>query len=65
MDFAGFAEERSGGFRCEVALRGGEQFIAHHELANGGGAQQRWEIVRVQVPDFVRLAVRRPLMESH
>lgn len=65
MGFAGFAEAERGRFGCEVALRSGEQFVADHELANNRRAQERREIVGVQVPGFVNLAVGRLLMEAH
>src|SRR5215472_2101878 len=65
MGFAGFAKAGGSGLGSDVALRRSEKFVADHELANGGGPQERREIVRVQVPGFVKLAVRRPLVESH
>ena len=46
-------------------MRGGEEFVANHEFANGGGTQQRGKIVRVEMPGFVRLAVSWPLMKTH
>ena len=37
-------------FGRDVALWPGEQFIADHELAHGGGAQQRRVVMAVQMP---------------
>lgn len=65
MDFTRFAEAGGGGFGSEVALWGGEEFVADHKLANGGGPQKRREIMRVKMPGFVRLAVGWPLMKTH
>src|SRR5215472_5269973 len=65
MGFADFAESDGGRFGSQVALRGGQEFVADHELANGGGAQERRKIVRVQVPGLVELAVGWALMETH
>src|SRR5207302_10651514 len=65
MDLAGFEEACSCGFRSEVALRRSEQFVANHELSDGGGTQERREIVRVKMPSFMGLAVGRRLVEAH
>src|SRR5215469_14420563 len=65
MNFACFKQARGGRFGSEVPLRRGEQFVSDHELSNGGGTEQRREIVCVQMPCFVGLAVSRALMETH
>ena len=65
MGFAGGEEARGGGLRSEVALRRGEEFVADHELSNCGGTEQRREIMSVQMPRLVWLAVGRPLMKTH
>lgn len=65
MNFAGFEEAGGCGFSGQVTLRSGEEFVANHELSNGGRAQQRAEIMRVKMPFFVWLSVGWLLMESH
>jgi hypothetical protein len=65
MVFAHFAEAHGGGFGSEVPLRGGEEFVADHEFANGGRTEQWRKIVRVEMPGCVRLAVGRALVKTH
>lgn len=65
MRFASAYEAGSGGFGSEIALWGAEKFVADHELTNGGGAQQRRQIMGVQVPDFAGFAPYWGLMEAH
>src|SRR2546421_3481093 len=65
MGFAHFAEAGGGRFGREVAVRRGEELVADHKFANSGRAQQRREVMRVQVPAFMGLTVGRPLMKTH
>jgi hypothetical protein len=65
MGFVYFAKTRGGGFGSEVALGGSKKFVADHELANRGGAQERREIMRVKMPGFMSLAVGGLVVETH
>src|SRR2546430_2923947 len=65
MDFAGFDEACSCGFWSEVALRRSEQFVANHELSDGGGTQERREIVGGEMPSFMGVPLGRRLGGAH
>lgn len=60
-----FAQLLGREFRSHITLRGCQQFEAHHELLDGGGAQQGREEVRVEVPLRMFAAIGRSLMKSH
>src|SRR5580700_222105 len=54
-----------GEFWRHIALRRCQQFVAHHELPDGRGAQQGREKVCVKMPLRMIFAVRRALVKTH
>src|SRR5690348_3928156 len=65
MDFARFAETIGRVLRSNIALRHSEHFEADHKFLDGCGAQERREIVRVQMPFGMRRAVGGALVKTH
>jgi hypothetical protein len=54
-----------GGFGGDVALGSGEHFVTDQKLADGRGAEERWEEMGVEVEGVVRSAVGGALVEAH
>src|SRR5712691_7968964 len=65
VNLARFDNPVRGALRRNVALRRAEKFVADHEFLNRRGAQQRREIMGVEVALFVSAAVGRFLVKSH
>jgi len=65
MLFRRFAQFLGCEFRRHIALRGCQQFEAHHKLPDGGGAEQRRKKVCVKMPLRMIVAVGRTLVKTH
>ncbi len=65
MNFAQRSQLFGSGFRSYIPLWHAQHLEAHHELADGGGAQEGRIEMGVKMPFSMRFAVGRRLVEAH